>query len=58
MKLRPMKKLSILFVVMISLLVSCTNHDHRLVQLCQLDSLMEISPQTVYDSLKLFVCLL
>ena len=53
MKFRPIKKLSILLVVMISLLASCTTHDHRLVRLCQLDSLMEISPQTTYDSLKL-----
>lgn len=58
MKFRPIKKLSILLVVMISLLASCTTHDHRLVRLCQLDSLMEISPQAAYDSLKLFVCLL
>lgn len=58
MKFRPIKKLSILLVVMISLLASCTTHDHRLVRLCLLDSLMEISPQAAYDSLKLFVCLL
>ncbi len=53
MKFRPIKNLSILLVVMISLLASCTNHDSRLVRLCQLDSLLEISPQAAYDSLKL-----
>lgn len=51
MSLKLIKNLSVLLIVIMSFLSSCSNNDPRLVRLNQLDSLLEISPRAAYDSL-------
>lgn len=53
MNLKQIKNLSLLLIVIMSFLSSCSNHDPRLVRLNQLDSLLDMSPQVAYDSLNL-----